>query len=129
MFALLLCTAAAFLDLFLPVHGGRVFWLLGSWWSSKVGWRRMLRLILCGGCRRGPPRLRVSSLGHGSKCGSSVLQFDSECGGLVLLRCGNGFYVHSEKLSPWFVVFRCFVHWLDWVFGGCCCVLCCVAAW
>ncbi|CAL9222089.1 unnamed protein product, partial [Arabidopsis halleri] len=94
------CTAAAFLDLFLPVHGGRVFWLLGSWWSSKVGWRRRLRLILRGGCRRGPPRLRVSSLGHGSKCGSSVLQFDSECGGLVLLRCGNGFYVHSEKFSP-----------------------------
>ncbi|KAG7578452.1 hypothetical protein ISN45_Aa03g026340 [Arabidopsis thaliana x Arabidopsis arenosa] len=122
------CTAAAFLDLFLLVHGGRVFWLLGSWWSSKVGWRRRLRLILCGGCRRGPPRLRVSSLGHGSKCGSSVLQFDSECGGLVLLRCGNGFYVHSEKFSPSFVVFRCFVHWLDWVFGCCCCVLCCDAA-
>ncbi|EFH51853.1 predicted protein [Arabidopsis lyrata subsp. lyrata] len=94
------CSAADFLDLFLPVHGGRVFWLLGSWWSSKGVWRHRLRLILCGGCRRGPPRLRVSSLGHGSKCGSSVLQFDSECGGLVLLRCGNGFYVHSEKFSP-----------------------------
>ncbi|CAL9248643.1 unnamed protein product [Arabidopsis halleri] len=107
------CTAAAFLDLFLLVHGRCVFWLLGLWWSSKGGWLRRLRLILCGGCRRGPPppRLLVSSLSHGSKCGSSGLLFELECGGLVLLRCGNGFYVHYEKFSPRFVVLRCFDWW------------------